>query len=178
MGYDLIKLRKYSNKDCQMLYDWRVHPLARKFYFSSEVFSFESHKKWFNSFLSKADRIGLIMENEGDPVGQIRFEPSEYENSMKIAIAVSPEQMGKGYGTKLLEEACKYKEVTEKCMFLIGEVKTANKASERIFEKNNFTNIGIFVKDNIKISLWLKPTQAEYSIKALKEVIISRFEYI
>lgn len=170
----MINLRHYKIEDCSILYNWRVHPSARQFYFSSEVFSYASHEKWFNDFLICNDRIGLIMEFEGEPVGQIRFEPSEYENSLKIAIAVSPEQTGEGYGTTLLEEACKHKEITEKCMFLIGEVKTTNKASERIFEKNKFTKIGIFTKENIEISLWLKPTQAEYSIEPLKDLIKSR----
>lgn len=139
-----MQLRKYNQGDCKILYDWRVHPSVRAMYFNTDTFSYESHQTWFQNFLNNNANLGFILSDQNEiPVGHIRFEPGDFIGGMKISIAVSPDHMGKGYGTMLLEKACKNEEVLQNTIFCIGEVKLNNVPSQKIFEKSKFTNVGI-----------------------------------
>jgi RimJ/RimL family protein N-acetyltransferase len=141
MGNDLT-LRNWRESDCKTLYDWRNHPNTRKWCFQEKVFPFSDHQKWFNNFLSRNDKIGLILEASGVAAGQIRFETTEIARVLRVSISISPDFFGKGFGTSLLQLACKDSRIKALGDLVIAETMLDNLPSQRIFEKSHFIKSG------------------------------------
>jgi RimJ/RimL family protein N-acetyltransferase len=129
----LIEIRPATINDAQLLLDWRNDPITRQNAFNSEPISLETHTEWLSRKLNAADTVIWILEENGQPVAQIRYDQAE------ISIVVAPEARGKGHGSTLLmisaPLACRRFSVPS----VFGLVKKNNVASCRAFEKSGFT---------------------------------------
>jgi RimJ/RimL family protein N-acetyltransferase len=135
-----LSLRPATIDDAALLFDWRNDSAVRASAFDQSLFSFDVHRAWLKSKLECRDCMIWILESDGEPLGQIRYD--RVGTCAEIDIAVSETQRGKGLGSKLLQmsadKACHRLGVDR----LVGIVKDENPASCRAFEKAGFQRIG------------------------------------
>ncbi len=155
MGNDLT-LRRWEEKDCKLLYDWRNHLEIRKWSFQNTVFPYADHQEWFNRFIVNKDKIGLILECNGVSAGQIRFELTEFKGVLRVSISIAPEFLGKGLGTALLKLACNDEGVKQLGSLIVAETMLENVPSQRIFEKSAFINSGPGMHNDRSFIYWTR----------------------
>ncbi|MDB2584592.1 GNAT family N-acetyltransferase [Alphaproteobacteria bacterium] len=144
----MLAVRKVSEKDSKVIFDWRNDNLTRKMSRNSELVEYEVHCKWFAATLKNANRCLLMCElKEGEPIGIVRFDVEG--QSAELSINLSPLERGKRLAPKCLALAKDYFEKQYPSVSkLIAEIKTSNIASKKSFEK-----VG-FMLDREKDSFW------------------------
>lgn len=132
-----LYLRRATEEDKDLLYEWTNDPLTRRNSFSTSPISYSDHCRWFDVMIKDANRIQYIMMNGERPVGQIRLDVDG--NKAEISYSVAAECRSKGYGKSALylirDEVQKNLRGIEK---LIGQVKPTNEASAMAFIKEGY----------------------------------------
>ena len=154
MGNDL-KLRRWQESDCRRIYDWRVDPDVMRWCIDQRMFPYDDHKRWFSGFLADSNRYGFILEDAGEAVAQIRFDPAELPGCYRISLAASPGKTGKGYGSSILRLACQSEEIRACATLLVAETLTDNLPSQKIFVRNGFFNAGHGRSHDANFICWL-----------------------
>lgn len=156
MGNDL-KLRRWRESDCRLIYDWRCDPAIRRWSFDQRIFPYDEHELWFSRFLSDPRRCGFMLEDSNEPVAQIRFDPAEMPGCYRISLAAAPDKSGRGYGSSILHLACNDEEVRRRATLLVAETMHDNLPSQKIFVRNGFVNAGKGVSRGFNMLCWLLP---------------------
>jgi spore coat polysaccharide biosynthesis protein SpsF len=128
-------LRKLTEKDCDLLFDWANDNYVRKNSFNSNKITYEDHIKWFQKKLELDNCIIYIGEENNNTIGQIRLDINN--NTGIINYSIDKHYRGEGYGTKMLQELERTleRENLVEINKLIGKVKHNNIPSQRVFEK-------------------------------------------
>jgi len=169
MGNDL-KLRRWQAGDCHLLHEWRLHPANRHWFGDSSEIAFDAHQAWFGRFMADRNRFGFILEEDGRPVAQIRFDPAEMPGCYHISLAAAPGKAGRGYGSNILRMACQSEEIRGCASLLVAETIVDNLPSQKIFVRNGFVNAGHGRDGNVDLVCWLLPLVA-----AVQPVLIQFF---
>ena len=156
MGNDL-KLRRWGENDCRMIYDWRVDPATVRWCIDQRMFSYAEHERWFAAFLADSERCGFILEDDGEAVAQIRFDPAEMPGCYRISLAAAPEKTGRGYGSSILRLACQSTEIRGRAALLVAETLHDNQPSQKIFVRNGFIEAGRGRIGGTDLVCWLLP---------------------
>lgn len=131
-----LALRGVSADDARLLWEWRNDPLVRANSFTQDFISWESHCAWFAAKLAQADCRIWILESDGHPAGQARYDRSGA--IAEIGYSIAEPFRGAGLGAHLLRMSgplgCRALGVSK----LIGVVKAGNVASIRSFERSGF----------------------------------------
>jgi len=135
----MITLRPIAMSDAARLYEWAMDPETRAQSFRSGTFDFESHCRWLTKRLTSPDWMGLVAEDNGGPVGMIRFD--RQGDRATLSFAVAPESRGKGYGTAVLAAGAAYALKNGFAAKVRGIVKLSNTASLRCFIKAGFKRL-------------------------------------
>ena len=137
-----------SAKNChsEMIWKWRNDPITRKMSVNSEEVSWEEHSTWYENVLLDKCRKLYIGEEEGIPIGVIRFDKCDDEYAYEVSINISPVSRKKGFGKELLTHGIKklLKEV-ENCKYVRAEVKKDNESSNKLFKSFGF----IIIEDKL-----------------------------
>ncbi len=136
-----ILLRNATENDSRFLFDLRNETAVRRVSGNPDPISFETHSAWFERKLKDGGSMMFIVEEEGVPIAQTRFD-TEGKHAT-ISIAVVEKLRGKGYGSRIIRSA------TETFLSArpdIAEVRAlinqGNEASLRSFAKAGFTEKG------------------------------------
>jgi RimJ/RimL family protein N-acetyltransferase len=132
-----VNLRPARPDDAERLFAWRNDPTTRRFAFDPDELSWDAHVAWLGRRLTDPDTAILIAEDEGEPVGQIRFDRSG--DAAVIDVAVAPEARGRGLGTSLIRAgatSCPLPVTT-----LRAQVVPANGASLTAFRRAGFRDV-------------------------------------
>lgn len=127
-----MEIRVASEDDQQNLFEWRNHPGIRAVSRSANIISWENHQKWFASVLTDKDRVLLIGERDGLPVGVVRF---DIQNDVaEVSIYLVPDRENSGQGRDLLLNAERWlagnrPSVSAICANVLG----GNEPSQRLF---------------------------------------------
>lgn len=138
LGLPSLTLRRAQLSDSESIYQWRNQADVRAFSFDSEPISFDKHQGWYAASMSNPDRVLLIGESHGEPVGVVRFDLTQ--NTAKISIyLVSPSQ-SKVSGGQLLQASEQWllenhSQVTFVCADVLGE----NLASVGMFKSAGYS---------------------------------------
>jgi UDP-2,4-diacetamido-2,4,6-trideoxy-beta-L-altropyranose hydrolase len=132
-----LTLRRAHEEDLMLCYQWANDTEVRAQSFNPEPITLQQHCSWFEKKIADSQTRYYIVEIEGIPVGQIRFEGGEAEQV--ISYLISPEMRGQGLGSvvllkgvgQLLSENSNVKKIS-------GYVKESNLASCRAFERAGF----------------------------------------
>jgi RimJ/RimL family protein N-acetyltransferase len=146
------RIKKITNVDCDLLYDWVNDETVRSNSFNSQKISYNNHIRWFQQSLVSKDRYIYIFYEEDIPIGQIRLDIQGLEGI--IDYSIDKKFRGKGYGTEMLRilEA-KIKKSNLILKSLAGKVKYENYPSQKAFEKAGYNKV---FKDNyIEYTLYL-----------------------
>jgi len=96
-SHSMVKLRPVRQQDCRMLWEWANDPAARAASFSPEAISWQGHVEWFEARLSDPNCYHYVLQNQqGVPVGQVRFDVSRDE--AEVSVSIAPEFRGRAFG--------------------------------------------------------------------------------
>lgn len=125
-------LRKATENDMDLLYEWVNEPGVRKSAFSTKKISYEDHKEWFHNIMRKKNCIQYIYMYEDKPTGQVRIDI--LDDIAEVDYSVCVEKRGMGHGKRillLLKQQIKKDALEVK--HIVARVKPENIASKKAF---------------------------------------------
>lgn len=130
-------LRKATQTDCDLLYEWVNDKQVRQSAFNSNTISYEEHVAWFNRMMNDENQIQLILMDGESTIGQIRL-TFDGENA-EVDYSISNTERGFGYGKVIIRLAIEHiKREYPSIKMLVGKVKPSNNASYQCFLQNGF----------------------------------------
>jgi spore coat polysaccharide biosynthesis protein SpsF len=129
-----IKIRKASIKDAIFFYELRNEKSARNNFFNKKNIKYNDHLKWYKKKIKKKNAIFLVaLINNSEKIGTVRYETEKIFTN--ISINISKKFRNLGYGSKIIKNSEKF---LKKKIIIISRIKNNNKASIKIFTKNNY----------------------------------------
>lgn len=129
-----IKIRKASINDAIFFYELRNEKSTRKNFFNKKNIKYNDHLKWYKKKIKNKNVIFLVaLNNNSEKIGTVRYE--EKKIFTNISISVSKKFRNLGYGSKIIKNSEKF---LKKKLIIISRIKKNNKASIKIFKKNNY----------------------------------------
>ena len=99
-----LSLRPASEADGPRLRQWRNDPETRAASRTTAEVGAAEHVAWLAGVLVDPDRHLWICELDGEPVGQVRFDPLD-ERRYEISVVLAPEARGRGLSSHLISMA-------------------------------------------------------------------------
>ena len=131
--------RRASAQDEALILEWANDELTRLNAFHPERISAADHHVWFQKRLADPGCHFFVLEMpDGQPVAQVRFD--RIDDGWRISYAVAPSARGRGLGRTALTTALRVMADNVDDDIVMGEVKTFNRASSRVFESLGFTS--------------------------------------
>jgi RimJ/RimL family protein N-acetyltransferase len=132
-----LSLRRATEADSSMMLVWRNSWEVRRWSFNTGIIPAEAHRQWLRDCLADQGRHLLIGEEEGAPVGVLRID-SVGKDEAEIHIYLSPDCIGRGLGTDLLDLGYDWTKERLGVRRVMANVKPENFASVRAFENAGF----------------------------------------
>jgi spore coat polysaccharide biosynthesis predicted glycosyltransferase SpsG/ribosomal protein S18 acetylase RimI-like enzyme len=98
-----LQLRPAQVEDAQLIYDWVTDPAVRSQSLQREAIEWGAHQEWLRAMIADGERLLMIAELDGKPLGQCRFDSDEA--GVRISFLVSPEFRGCGLARPMLNAA-------------------------------------------------------------------------
>jgi RimJ/RimL family protein N-acetyltransferase len=133
---ETLAMRPARIDDAERLWSWRNDPETRRASHNTEYIERDHHMRWFESCMARNDRIMLIAELHGEPIGTVRFD-KRADSYLEVSINIAPQARAKKLGAACLREACNFVLAKEPAGFH-AEIRLDNAASIRIFEQCGF----------------------------------------
>lgn len=131
--------RRFKESDIPTTFQWANDPIARYWSLNQSPVSIAEHCDWFQSQLS-GQNINFIFENQdGLPVGQVRF--TRCENYFELSYFVDSVFRGRQLAVQILSHAIKNFMSEVGSAPILARVKEGNLASLRILSKLGFIKI-------------------------------------
>jgi len=132
-----IVVRRAGLADCDAMLVWRNAEETRRYIFDSEPIALECHRTWFRKALENPDRVLLIGEIKGKPVGVLRYDLSGEE--ALISVYLVPGGQGQGVGTQLIRSGSVWlQEHQPRIKVVTAEILSTNVASLRAFAQAGY----------------------------------------
>jgi RimJ/RimL family protein N-acetyltransferase len=97
-------IRPVSPSDRELLFRWANDADVRRNSFHPEPIPWEDHVRWFARKLSSTDTAIWILEVDGVPAGQVRYERSGADIA-EVGISIAAEHRGRGHAADLLRRS-------------------------------------------------------------------------
>ncbi len=137
MGCNGVVIRPATAGDSRSIFEWRNHPDIRAVSRSTDEICWESHENWFASVLDDPERMLLIGEINGQPLGVVRFDI--HNSGADVSIYLVPRNKTQGRGRDLLRSAEQwFVRVRPEIQLLRAEVLGANERSHGLFLADGF----------------------------------------
>ena len=137
-----LTLRRASERDSELLLDWRNDPTTRAFSISSDDVTSEQHSVWLNKTLQDSCCLLLIGEIDGKPIGMVRIKILDDSNLGQVSINLNPESRGSGVSRQLLRESLEFGTQTlNDISQYLAEIHVDNSASKKIFKSVGFVKV-------------------------------------
>lgn len=141
-GDDLVA-RSANMRDAAALLDWRNDTTTRLNSRTHEEVSREDHVRWLSGAIASPNRHLLLLEEQGEPVGTVRWDREEgdfWEQVWEVSITVAPRHRGRGLAVGMLLAAEKWlrEESTGDAIRLIAAIHESNLASRRTFARAGY----------------------------------------
>ena len=133
-----LKLREATKNDVDLTFQWASDTNIRKYSFQQEAITQEIHHAWYNSKINDPDCLYLLLENDNEVIGSIRYDINK-ENEAVISYLIYNNYHGHGYGNAILTLSLgvltgKHPKIKQ----LVGFVVPENIASRKIFERQGY----------------------------------------
>ncbi len=132
-----VGLRRVTEEDMKLLFDWQNHPDTRRFSFRTQVPGWEEHQAWFRDRLNNPINPFHIIMHDETPAGVVRLDYKKMEASFplyEISIYIAPEKYNRGLGKNTL----KLIRMTLPQSIFFAQVLKQNTTSIRLFEGSGF----------------------------------------
>ncbi|MBM5783706.1 MAG: UDP-2,4-diacetamido-2,4,6-trideoxy-beta-L-altropyranose hydrolase [Cyanobacteria bacterium K_DeepCast_150m_m2_101] len=136
-----LRLRPATLADEGLYLAWANEPKVRRQSFNMEPIPFDQHQRWFRSRLQSTNiLLRVLVDAEGLPLGQIRFERSADEPARAtIGFSLDPAARGYGLASELLQlGVAELARHWGAAVEAYGEVRVANAASAKAFLRAGF----------------------------------------
>lgn len=153
-----LYLRTLSESDCG-----EIHRLTSTYPEISEHMTWnppqnydEVRQKFLENRKTDDRHFGVFKREDDKFIGRITvrnfhlMQQDAEKNSVFLSFWLSPEQQGKGYGTELLTEVCRYCIVDLKIRKIFAGTFAENIGSQRLLQKTGFREIGTMRKHYLK----------------------------
>jgi len=137
-----IRLRRATEADCRLLWEWANEAGVRASAFSQQAISWDEHTAWFRAQL--ADKTSMILIGEdagGRPIGQVRMH-RRTGGEAEIDVSIARDFRGAGYGSLLIDTAVREAAASAGITRVHAFIRPENGASARAFENAGFRKIG------------------------------------
>lgn len=102
----ILLLRRVTDEDCRLLWQWANDPVVRAVSFSAELIPWENHVRWFAARQQDPHcHFWIACDRDGDPVGQVRFQAQS--SPAVISVSLDCNQRGRKLGLLLIWLACR-----------------------------------------------------------------------
>jgi RimJ/RimL family protein N-acetyltransferase len=133
----MMTVRKTVAADMKCYFEWANDESVRSNAFNTDPIAWETHCDWFELKLKDKNSYLYVAEDDGQALGQIRFDIDEDE--AEISYSIDAAYRGRGLGVVLLEIAIKsLAQERMNIKSILAKVKTENVPSKRIFQKLGF----------------------------------------
>jgi UDP-2,4-diacetamido-2,4,6-trideoxy-beta-L-altropyranose hydrolase len=136
------QLRRTTPGDAALYFAWANDPAVRQNAIHSEPIAWATHVAWLERRLQDTHSyLYILSTTEGEPVGQVRVEFDGPSTPGIIDYSVATAYRGQGLGPILLQRALqrlRHERPTLAGGAVLGQVKTTNVASARVFERLRF----------------------------------------
>ena len=139
-----INLRKVTESDSDNLLAWRNENSTIPWMGQMRRLSVEEHTRWFTKALRDNNLLFLIIEVDGVPAGQIRYQRSndgEVSKTAKVSINIADQYHGRGVATVAFEMGSALVRSTKFAQSVFANVLPNNFGSIRAMEKAGFKKI-------------------------------------
>ena len=127
-----LYLRKATEADAKMLFQWRNEPETRNNSFQTQPIPYEEHAAWMEKTLRDASQEIYILCEDDIPIGQVRL--SVEGDMATVSYSINAAYRAQGYGRAILQLTENLCGERNKPCALCGYVKKKNIASQVIFE--------------------------------------------
>jgi len=132
-----VQLRHARIEDMRPVYEWRNDESTRRHSHSAAVIPYADHQRWYERVLADSQRALLIAEDQGRPVGVLRYDVTQ--DHALVSIYLVPGCSGAGYGPSILVAGSRWlAEEYPNTDYIIGEVLDDNVASHRAFREAGY----------------------------------------
>ncbi|MCS6802856.1 MAG: UDP-2,4-diacetamido-2,4,6-trideoxy-beta-L-altropyranose hydrolase [Chloroflexota bacterium] len=133
-----LRLRPANSEDCDLVYQINAHPAVRRWSFTSGAIALEEHRRWFAAKLADPACLLFVAEENGEPVGVLRYDLAGDEAT--VSIAIDPQRQGRGYGTAVLQAGSAL--LGGRAVRVRALIKPDNVASIRVFTSAGYRPAG------------------------------------
>lgn len=126
----MLTLRKATAQDSDLLFNWRNDPITRRSSHDTSEISRDRHETWLAASLANSQRVILIAEERGRPVGTVRVDHGP-DGTAELSWTVAPDARGEGVATRMVRTVAD--DVARKCP-VRAEIKIGNEASVKVAE--------------------------------------------
>ena len=152
---DKVILRTITEKDTELIVNWRNNDQVRKNFIFQETFTPEIHNKWLKDKVFTGQVIQYIIEEKetGKPIGSVYFRDiDKVNNSAEFGIFIGEDSArGKGYGTETTQLFIDYGFNTIKLHRVMLRVFQNNISAYNSYLKAGFQIEGVF-KDMVRVN--------------------------
>jgi UDP-2,4-diacetamido-2,4,6-trideoxy-beta-L-altropyranose hydrolase len=149
MNSNNITLRKVTDLDRELMWQWANDEETRKASYSQAYISWNEHIRWFDSVQRQKNHRFYIANNcRKKPFGQIRF-AIDGKDAI-VSFSVAPESRRRGYGKEILIKAAKKLFNETNIEQILAYVKSENEPSLMVFQKAGFRMVGEIVVCGVK----------------------------
>jgi UDP-2,4-diacetamido-2,4,6-trideoxy-beta-L-altropyranose hydrolase len=135
-GKNMI-IRRAGDTDLQICFNWANDKVVREQSYNQNPIGFDEHTEWFRQKLSDTGVFFYIIEMDGEPIAQIRFQISGGE--AVLGYLADEKSRNKGLGTAILSKGIeKFVNDYRNPIQIVGYVKNSNYPSQHSFDKLAF----------------------------------------
>jgi perosamine synthetase len=132
-----ISLRPACEADEERLFAWRNRPEIVALGSSRQTVERAQHRAWFAETLAGERRSLYVIEGDGHPVGQVRFDWHARRRA-EVSIYLLSEFTGRGLGVAALREGCRCALASGRADSLVARIRHDNPRSRAAFAKVGF----------------------------------------
>lgn len=136
--HDRLSIREASSQDRGVLWMWANDPTVRERSLNPHPISWPEHVHWFARTSIAPEVRLLILEADGLPVGQLRFDLRDGRAIINYSLDTCVR--GRGWGREIVERGLRWlrSETGDTLLELVAIVRVDNQASMRVFERLGF----------------------------------------
>ena len=135
-----LHLRRAARADAELLFTWRNDPLTRQMSRGAEPVAWNDHLAWLERLLVDHDRLQLVAEHGGVPVGAIRFDRDGRQAT--VSLVVAPAARGRGLAAPLITAGIAEAQATWASVTVLRAViRPDNAPSRRAFARAGFVRL-------------------------------------
>jgi len=130
--------RPVGTDDIELLWNWANDPSTRATAIHPEPISWVDHCAWFGAGRRSPDRFHRIVDVDGRPAGQVRFDGISSGGRAEISVSVDRDRRGLGFGPVIIRAGMAALRREQPDLPVVALIRPENQASLRSFDLAGF----------------------------------------